>query len=434
VVAYTNPVTTKKKGNKIKDSSFHILWHSARIGAESNSGRVLAHLPFLELVNICRIVNIFNIEFKLTFMDVFKSIRRTLENVDGDVFHLHQGKLYDEPKPRDDFGSDFSLLIEPQIHSDNGGEKALLSLVSDYFLGPHNASSSIALSNGGTNALWLAFSVLTKSSSPIVQALSPYWMYLPGVINHSGGIMNEISTICGHKLLSEDEILASVKKAITKETSVIYIANPTNPVGNLFSPEFITRMTEYCESLDGYLVVDHAYYAFTCKDNPTGLIPLLDQAYIHPRIVNTFTFSKLLGVPGLRLGFLQGPKQIIDRVAALYRYSNYTPNSYSQSVIFEYLRNSNFLLGRQQKYKENLAIYQLIMSGIGPTPEGGFFSFIPLAEDISVQSLLQQGIGIVDGRLFGKDFDHWARICFTSESPDRLTFSLKKLLSIIKEK
>lgn len=74
-------------------------------------------------------------------MDVFKSIRLNLENVNGDVFHLHQGKLYDDPQPRQDFGADTSLLIEPQIHSDNGGEKALVSLIGDYFIGPPNSLS-----------------------------------------------------------------------------------------------------------------------------------------------------------------------------------------------------------------------------------------------------------------------------------------------------
>jgi aspartate aminotransferase len=365
-------------------------------------------------------------------MDVFKTIKDSLSRYPGEKFHLHQGKLYDNPSPRRDFAGQIPFLIEPQVHSDENGEAALRELIATIFLGSPPAAAEIALCNGGTNALALTFKTLLKPNRPQIQVLSPYWMYLPGVVGSADGQLHEINTLENGSLKSAEQILSEIRQS--GEPSLIYLANPANPVGNIWPEDFLTQLIQWCETSGAHVVVDHAYYGFTDRDSGDGLIPRLPDVYRHPRVVNAFTFSKLLGLPGQRLGFIHAAPDLIRDMAALYRNTNYCPNSYAQSVVYEYLKNSAYFRGRREKYRENLEIYNSVIGKAGPRPEGGFFSFIPLPPGISTDEIARHGIGVVDGTLFGADCNRWARICFTAEPPAKLAHGLKKLKTILEMK
>jgi len=92
--------------------------------------------------------------------------------------------------------------------------------------------------------------------------------------------------------LDLDAMLAAVR---SHQPALIFLAQPNNPTGNLFS---VAKIRAIIEAADGLVVVDEAYTAFTDADS----LALLDE---YPNLVIMRTLSKV-GLAGLRLGLLIG--------------------------------------------------------------------------------------------------------------------------------
>lgn len=98
--------------------------------------------------------------------------------------------------------------------------------------------------------------------------------------------------------------LPVVLEAIERERPVIvYLAYPNNPTGNRFDADDMVRIIE---SAPGLVVVDEAYGPFT----DSSFLGLLGD---WPNLLVLRTLSKM-GLAGLRLGYLAGPRPWIDAI------------------------------------------------------------------------------------------------------------------------
>ena len=77
------------------------------------------------------------------------------------------------------------------------------------------------------------------------------------------------------------------------EAKLLFLCSPNNPTANQFETETIQRVID---EFDGLVVVDEAYAEFAEKT----IIPLVEKS---ENLVILRTFSKALGVAGLRLGY-----------------------------------------------------------------------------------------------------------------------------------
>ncbi len=103
--------------------------------------------------------------------------------------------------------------------------------------------------------------------------------------------------------------LEAIEKRISKTTKIIYLANPNNPTGTLFSKkEFEGFISSVSKNI--LVILDEAYvhYAATYKEYPNGL------DYDFPNLIVTRTFSKAYGLGGLRLGFAIANSPLIEQI------------------------------------------------------------------------------------------------------------------------
>ncbi len=89
-----------------------------------------------------------------------------------------------------------------------------------------------------------------------------------------------------------DALLDAVKR---EKPALTVLTTPNNPTGLEMTPEDIERIAD---AASGVVVVDEAYTEFT--DRPSAL-RLLES---HPHVMVLRTFSKAMGLAGLRLGYL----------------------------------------------------------------------------------------------------------------------------------
>lgn len=98
--------------------------------------------------------------------------------------------------------------------------------------------------------------------------------------------------------------LDAMREAITARTKLVFIANPNNPSGTRVSNEALDR---FIRSLPPHVVcvLDEAYYEFL--DDPPPSI----QYAMTRNVVVLRTFSKIVGLAGLRIGYGVAQKDCI---------------------------------------------------------------------------------------------------------------------------
>jgi aspartate/methionine/tyrosine aminotransferase len=116
---------------------------------------------------------------------------------------------------------------------------------------------------------------------------------------------------------------AQLRAAVTPATRLIYLVDPNNPMGTIFTPEEIAEFATIAREADAYVIHDCTYRHFA--QGHTLLAPLAPE-----RTVTTYSFSKWLGLAGLRVGAIVASHDLIGRFAAA------APNALGSSVIAQH--------------------------------------------------------------------------------------------------
>ena len=100
----------------------------------------------------------------------------------------------------------------------------------------------------------------------------------------------------------------AVLGALTANTKIVFMANPSNPTGTYLP---VAEMARLHRSLPQHvlLVIDAAYAEYVEDDDYDSGAALAASA---PNVIMTRTFSKILGLAALRLGWAYGPPEIVD--------------------------------------------------------------------------------------------------------------------------
>ena len=85
----------------------------------------------------------------------------------------------------------------------------------------------------------------------------------------------------------------------------VWLCNPLNPVGIAFSVEQIRALLDCVERADGWLIVDEAFIDY-CPEH--SVVSLVRE---HERLLVTGSMTKILGIPGVRLGYLCAQPQVL---------------------------------------------------------------------------------------------------------------------------
>lgn len=110
----------------------------------------------------------------------------------------------------------------------------------------------------------------------------------------------------GVPLIAENfqlDIFSMLEAVEIHQPALTFLAYPNNPTGNLFAVEDIENIIETCP---GLVILDEAYAPFT--DNT-----FMSHLGQYPNLLVMRTVSKL-GLAGLRLGLLVGPKTWLEHI------------------------------------------------------------------------------------------------------------------------
>lgn len=116
------------------------------------------------------------------------------------------------------------------------------------------------------------------------------------------------SPICRVSLLQDKHEIALPRALRLKENSIVWLCNPMNPVGKAFPRAEIEEMLARIEQQNSYLAVDEAFIEYCPEHSAVELIKT------HERLIITGSLTKILGIPGVRVGYLCAQPQVLQRL------------------------------------------------------------------------------------------------------------------------
>ncbi|WP_422038724.1 threonine-phosphate decarboxylase CobD [Roseibium sp.] len=106
-----------------------------------------------------------------------------------------------------------------------------------------------------------------------------------------------------------DPLELSSVYALPAEARIVVLVNPNNPDGQLIDVKSLLEIARILTERGGFLVLDEA---FADVMPGASVLPHVGEQ----NIVVLRSFGKFFGLAGLRLGFLAGPQETVDRVSA----------------------------------------------------------------------------------------------------------------------
>jgi aspartate/methionine/tyrosine aminotransferase len=104
---------------------------------------------------------------------------------------------------------------------------------------------------------------------------------------------------------------------VSKKTKLIAVCNPNNPTGYILTPEEMDAIVAAAERVGAWLLADEVYSgAEHLTDTET---PSFWGRY--DKVLAMNSLSKAYGLPGLRIGWVVGPADIVDDIWARHEYT-----------------------------------------------------------------------------------------------------------------
>lgn len=171
--------------------------------------------------------------------------------------------------------------------------------------------------------------------------------------------------------------LDRIAENITARTKIIYLANPNNPTGTMFTQEEFEKFMEKVPERI-LVVLDEAYtiYAESNPEYPNGLDYEMDNLLV------LRTLSKAYGLAGIRIGFAFGKEYLIKEIYKVKL--PFEPNQLAQDAAIAALDDEEFLKRTVVLNKQSLTMMKEKFDELGieyvPTSANFYLILFPTKE------------------------------------------------------
>jgi 2-aminoadipate transaminase len=244
----------------------------------------------------------------------------------------------------------------------------------------------------------------------------------------------------------EWEIKNLIKTQCKRPKFIYVVPDFQNPSGITLTLEMRKRLVDLAETYDLLIVEDSPYRQLRFEGKPEPPIISLNSQ----RVLSIYTFSKIL-LPGFRLGWMAGPKELIQKAITAKQAVDLCAPPFNQAIFAEFIKRG--LLEKQiQKiivaYKEKrdymlnrLGTYMADIEGIKWTkPSGGLFLWITLPYPLDATEMFLNAVEKKVAYVVGSAFDpegtdrRTMRLNFSYATMEEIDKGIQRLAEVIKEK
>jgi aspartate/methionine/tyrosine aminotransferase len=214
-----------------------------------------------------------------------------------------------------------SILDMPLGYSQSNGTIPLREALTAQY--PGATPDHIEVTNGTSEANYLLALTLLREGDEVAFEV-PNYMQFGGLPGSHGALVRRF------RLLDErnwEPDWDEFDRAISDKTRLVYLSNPNNPTGSVLTEEAMRRIVARCDEVGAYLVADEVYLGAEIYCPRT-------QSFwgMGDRVIVSSGLSKAYGIPGVRIGWIVGPKDVIAECWGQHDYITIGPNKISDAV------------------------------------------------------------------------------------------------------
>jgi 2-aminoadipate transaminase len=237
------------------------------------------------------------------------------------------------------------------------------------------------------------------------------------------------------------EALAKALEAGARPKLAHIIPNFQNPAGCTLSLEKRRRLLELADQYDFLIFEDDPYVELRFQGDP--LPTMLDTG--GARVVYASSFSKTV-CPGIRVGYLVGPAELIARIRNLATQTYISPSMVSQAIVAEFCLSGAIERSiatvkealRERRDATAGAIERLLPEARFVTPHGGYFLWVDLPEGTDVAQLeaaaSERGVVFVKGTDFLLEGGESSlRLAYSAVPPDQIEEGVARIADAYRE-
>jgi len=269
----------------------------------------------------------------------------------------------------------------------------------------------VIVTSGTSPALLLLFCALLDPGDEIILS-DPHYPCYPNYATFLGAkpIFVKGNEDEGFQLSPEE-----IKKKISGKTKAILINSPSNPTGNLLSPE---RM-EAIAHLGLPVISDEIYHGLVYGQKEHTILEYTENAFV----LNGF--SKLYAMTGWRLGYIIAPSRFVRPIQKLQQNFFISAGSISQWGGLAALRCAEEDVTRMKETYDERRRYMIkrvrdLGFGLPVEPAGAFYVFANAKEfgessyDLAFEILEKAAVGVSPGIDFGRNAEGFLRFSYAS--------------------
>ncbi len=303
----------------------------------------------------------------------------------------------------------------------------------------------VVVTYGGQEALQLSLRLLSQAD--IVGLGSVWSCMLDNQIPYSDGRVESVPFIQEDNKLNVDFEKLDYSLSCA---DVLYLNNPHNPTGKIFSLEELKKINDMCLWHDVIILSDEAYkdLVYDGKDHISML------TFDGDHIIGAFTFSKSFAIPGWRGGYFVTRDTEAAKLVSLVEYTQtagvVTPfqPAYAEAIRNVEEREKWFKYSRGIFQRRRDVMHEGLERALGeniPKTEGAFYYFPDMSKFIPqniedkteyLSNLFESnGMSIVPGEYFStreKEYIDNVRFSFSQVDEDTIKEGMFRLEKVLK--
>jgi aspartate aminotransferase len=259
-----------------------------------------------------------------------------------------------------------------------GGEPALRQIIAERtaeVCGLPFGPGQVVATTGAKEALYLALQVLCDPGDEVLLP-APYWVTYAEQARLAGARVIAIDTYPPGWKLTPDNL----RHHLTPRTRALLLCTPCNPTGAVYSDRELAALAEVLEDTDTAVVVDEIYARISYV--PVGRW-LRSAPQLAERSLIVDGVSKAYAMTGWRLGWLVGPRQLIEAATALQSHLSSHPSSITQRAAVyalhghrEVERTVDDMVGTFRQRRDAIVAGLSAIDGVMCSqPDGAFYVF-----------------------------------------------------------
>ena len=279
------------------------------------------------------------------------------------------------------------------------------------------SAANVIFLSGTQNALFAA-SMCIAGPGDEVLAMEPLYPSYPATIQASGARMVRVPAPASSGFRPDLELLEA---AITPRTRALFFATPNNPSGVILSEHELTAIGELARRHSLWLVADEVYAGLA----PGGRVPGL-AARLPEQVITVSSISKSHSLPGLRAGWLVGPKPLVKHAESLAMCMLFGLPGFIQEATMTALevadqaesRIRDLCTARRDMLLEGLKDVRGIRCCV---PDAGMFTLMDVrgtglsGYDFMCALYDSERVSVIDGGAFGAETRGFVRLCFAAD-------------------